>query len=70
MYRGHRKRLRAGVIRKSYLQESHGKGYVQGVCKLVGVICIYEWTKLNGTDSLRVKRRCQLVVRLKTNKCY
>ena len=46
------------------------RGHVQGVCKLPGVICIYKWAEFNGTDSLRVKGRCQLVVRLKANKCY
>ena len=34
------------------------------------VICIYEWAEFNGANSSRVKRKCQLVVRLKANKCY
>ena len=41
-----------------------------GACELSGVICIYEWVELYTVDSLRVKRRCQLIVRLKANKCY
>ena len=43
---------------------------MQGACELPGVICIYKWAKFNNADFLRVKRRCQLVVRLKANKCY
>ena len=34
------------------------------------VICIYEWAEFNSADSLRIKRRCQLVVKLKANKYY
>ena len=43
---------------------------MQGACKLPDVICIYQWAEFNVTDFLRVKRRCQLVVRVKANKCY
>ena len=46
------------------------KGHVQGACELPEVICIYKWAEFNSADFLRVKRRCQLVVRLKANKCY
>ena len=44
------------------------KGHLEGVYKLPGVISIYKWTEFNSSDSLRIKRRCQLVVRLKTIK--
>ena len=39
-------------------------------CKLLGLKCIYNWAKINNVDSWRVKRWCQLVVKLKANKCY
>ena len=53
-----------------YKSEVTCRGHVQGACKLPGVICIYEWAKFNSADSSRVKRRCQLVVKLKANKYY
>ena len=34
------------------------------------MICIYKYAEFNGADFLRVKCRCQLVVRLKANKYY
>ena len=46
------------------------RGHVQGACKLPGIICIQKQVELYNADSSRVKRRCQLVVRLKANKCY
>ena len=61
MCKNHELKLRAGVT---------GWGHVQGACKLPGIICIYEWVEFSNSDSLRVKRRYQLVIRLKTNKCY
>ena len=45
-------------------------GHVQGECELFGVMCIYKWAKFNNADFLRVKRRCQLVVRLKAKEYY
>ena len=59
--RGHELRSRAGAT---------CRGHMQGACELPGVICIYEWWSYNSADSLRVKRRCQLVVRLKAIECY
>ena len=43
---------------------------MQEECKLPRVICIYKWAEFNSADSSRVKRRCQLIIRLKANKCY
>ena len=61
-------------LHKGHVQGSRGKvtcrAHVQGAYKLLGVIYIYEWVKFNGADSSKVKYRCQLVVRLKANKCY
>ena len=61
-------------LHKGHVQESKGevmcKSHAQGACKLTGVICIYEWAEFNDGDFLRVKCKCQLVVRLNANKCY
>ena len=61
-------------LHKGHMQRSQGEitcgGHVQGACKLPGVICIYKWAEFNGANSSRVKRRCQLIVRLKAIKCY
>ena len=59
--KSHVQGLYAGIICKSHIQRSY---------KLPGAICIYKWTEFNSTESLRVKYRCQLVVRLKANNCY
>ena len=59
--RGHGVRSRTRVT---------GWGHVQRVYELPGVICIYKWAQFNGADSLRVKRKYQLVVKLKANKYY
>ena len=45
-------------------------GHVQGSYPLSKVICIYKLEEFNSADSLRIKCNCQLVVRLKANKCY
>ena len=60
-FRGHGIRSHVGVT---------WRGHVQRVSKLPGVICIYKWFELYSADFSRVKRRCQVVVRLKANKRY
>ena len=42
-------------LHQGHVQGSRGeityRGHVQGVCKLPGVICIYEWAEFNNADS-------------------
>ena len=59
---------------KGYVQQSRGKvtcrSHVQGACKLPWVIYIYKRAEFNGADFLKVKYKCQLIVRLKTIEYY
>ena len=54
-----------------YMQGSQGeiryRSQIQGPCELLRVICIYQWAEVKQCG---FKRRCQLVVRVKANKCY
>ena len=62
-------------LHKGHVQELRGEacttvtgwGHMQEACKLSRMICIYKWAKFNGAHSLRIKCKCQLVVRLKAN---
>ena len=66
-------------LHKRHVQGSRGKvtcrGHVDGVaCRghasCSGWSAFTDGRSFNSTDSSRVKRRCQLVIRLKANKCY
>ena len=67
LYEGHMQGLRGEVTYKGHVQGSHAAG-VQICWSNLYLKMGNQWYA--STNSSRVKHRCQLVVRLKTNKYY